>query len=299
MKNNIKLLNRIEYMYFFDAVNSNPNGDPTTNNTPRIDPETNIGIVTDVCLKRKIRNYLLDVHDVEMYITERSVLKEQKAKALKEKGKDEIEQLCKYYYDIRAFGAVLPESSKPGKKDKKSTTSPKTNDEDENNSSRKTRKIRGPIQLTFAKSVEPVSLLDLTITRVARENPNDDKENQSMGRKVVVPYALYVCNIYVNPFQAYMTGFDEEDLCLFEEALLYMWELDRSALRPCVNFRKIIKFLHTSPYGDTSSEKLFSRVKVQRKDTSQIPRSIEDYVISIDNQEIKDNVYRELVGSEP
>jgi CRISPR-associated protein Csd2 len=255
------LENRYEFVYFFDVENGNPNGDPDAGNMPRIDPETNHGIVTDVCLKRKVRNYfqILCKDGCDIFVKQRIPLNPRIAEACeankletyqkkdgkwdtdKAKGRSQNEinviqkWLCKKYYDIRAFGGVLSTGPNAGQ-------------------------IRGPIQFGFAKSIDPIIPLEVTITRVT----DVDKEEGEMGRKHVVPYGLYRAEGYVSPFFAQHTEFTEDDLSLFWEALKNMFEHDHSAARGKMSARKLFVFKHKTALGNAPAHQLFSSVEVKR-----------------------------------
>lgn len=217
-----ELNNRIDFVYVFDVHDGNPNGDPDAGNLPRVDAETGMGLVTDVCLKRKVRNYvqiakgLADGYDI--FIKEKAVLNKEIDKAhddtevknAKDKTAAARSYMCKNYYDVRTFGAVMSTGKNAGQ-------------------------VRGPIQLTFARSVDPIATAEHSITRIAvatpKEAENQKGENHTMGRKATVPYGLYVCHGFVSSNLAKQTGFSEEDLDIFFEALKNMFDLDRSAAR--------------------------------------------------------------------
>ena len=253
--------NRYDFVLFFDVVNGNPNGDPDAGNLPRMDPETSQGLVTDVALKRKVRNYvqMLNVPGKEIFIREREPLNLKIAKACEAKGqesfakdkagydtqkaknrsKDDIrllqEWMCSQYYDIRAFGAVMSTGPNAGQ-------------------------IRGPVQMTFARSEEPILPLETTITRVA----DTDKEEGEIGRKHIVPYGLYRAHGFINAKLAERTGFSEADLDTFWIALRDMFDFDRSAARGEMAARRLIAFKHDSALGNAQAHKLFDRVSVSR-----------------------------------
>ncbi len=275
MSNLIK--NRYEFVYLFDVENGNPNGDPDSGNMPRIDPETNFGIITDVCLKRKIRNFVDIVKKNEqpnkIYVREKTVLSSERKNAYaslskqeKEDGKTAIAQgrvfMCKNYYDIRAFGAVM--STK------------------ENNCGQ----VRGPVQLNFARSIESVVPLEVSITRMAVETEKEAKDqsgdNRTMGRKHIIPYGLYRSEGYISAFLGQQTGFSDEDLSLLWQALINMFDHDHSAARGKMNARKLVIFKHDSELGNAPAHKLFDLVKVSRVgDASKPARSFTDYKIEI------------------
>ena len=275
-----ELKNRIDFVYIFDVQDGNPNGDPDAGNLPRVDAETGMGLVTDVCLKRKVRNYvqvakgLDDGYDI--FIKEKAVLNNEidkahddsEVKAAKDKTAAARKFMCKNYYDIRTFGAVMSTGKNAGQ-------------------------VRGPIQLTFARSIDPVSTAEHSITRVAvatpKEAENQNGENHTMGRKATVPYGLYVCHGFISANLAKQTGFSEEDLNLFFEALKNMFDLDRSAARGLMSAQKLIVFRHDSELGNTPANKLFGLVKVE-KTTDSAPRSFSDYKVTIDQESVPSGV---------
>lgn len=280
--------NRYEFVVLFDVENGNPNGDPDSGNMPRIDPETDHGIVTDVCLKRKIRNYVETVREGEegyrIYIKERVPLNrsdleaytylgidEKNVKEIKKKDEKVHEKIrdfmCQNFYDIRTFGAVM-------------TTFVKA--------ALNCGQIRGPVQLGFARSVEPVIPQEVTITRVAITTESDaEKKNSEFGHKFIVPYGLYRCEGYVSANLARkVTGFSEEDLNLFWQALLNMFEHDRSAVRGKMAVRDLIVFKHDSELGNAPAHKLFETVSVERKENVDVARKYSDYAVWVDESAV-------------
>lgn len=267
-----ELNNRIDFVYVFDVQDGNPNGDPDAGNLPRVDAETGMGLVTDVCLKRKVRNYvqvakgLSDGYDI--FIKEKAVLNNEidkahddsMVKAAKDKTLAARQFMCKNYFDIRTFGAVMSTGKNAGQ-------------------------VRGPIQLTFARSVDPVATAEHSITRVAvatpKEAENQNGENHTMGRKATIPYGLYVCHGFISANLAKQTGFSEEDLNLFFDALKNMFDLDRSAARGLMSAQKLIVFRHDTELGNAPANKLFDLVKIEKK-TEAAPRSFKDYDVTID-----------------
>lgn len=269
------LTNRIDFVYIFDVKDGNPNGDPDAANSPRVDAEDMHGIVTDVCLKRKVRNYVLaKYYDKEtnrvkegfdIFIKERAVLDtlvnnqyeyttvKEKA-TVAEKKAEAKSLLCKNYYDIRTFGQVIATSEK-------------------------TDQVRGPIQLTFARSVDKITPRSFSITRMAVTKEDDLNKERTMGRKSTVPYGLYVCHGFISANLAEQTGFSEEDLSLFFEALQNMFDVDRSAARGLMSAQKLIVFKHNSPLGNAPANKLFDLVKV-KKICAGAPRSFSDYDVT-------------------
>ncbi len=282
MSNSVK--NRYEFVLLFDVKDGNPNGDPDAGNLPRIDPETAQGLVTDVCLKRKIRNYVGLKHNeqppYEIYVKEKAVLNRQHERAYKALGlepekkklpKDEEQArkitkwMCQNFFDIRAFGAVMSTEVNAGQ-------------------------VRGPVQLTFGRSIDPIFTAEHSITRMAVTNEADLEKERTMGRKFTVPYALYRVHGYVSAPLAEQTGFSEEDLELLWEALMNMFDHDRSAAKGEMTSRKLIVFRHDSKLGNAPANKLFDLVKVERKDNTCPPRAFEDYRVIIEASELPENV---------
>lgn len=282
--------NRYEFTIFFDVENGNPNGDPDSGGMPRIDPETGYGIVTDVCIKRKIRNYVEIAKEKEpgyrIYIKEGISLnkKDKEAyeflkigdeKEIKSK-KDELDVkirdfMCSNYYDIRTFGAVM-------------TTFVKA--------SLNCGQVRGPVQLGFARSVDRILPQEISITRVAITTEADaEKKNNEMGRKYIVPYGLYRCDGYVSANLARKTtGFSEDDLNLLWEAMVNMFDTDHSAARGKMATRKLIVFKHDSELGTCPAYKLFEAVSAKRKEGIEVPRNFYDYEIKINKETIPSDV---------
>ena len=292
--------NRYEFIILFDVENGNPNGDPDAGNMPRIDPETGHGIVTDVCLKRKIRNYVETVKedstDYRIYVKDGIPLNRSDAEAyreldvtdktIKEKKKEDPELdrkirdwMCKNFYDIRTFGAVM-------------TTFVKA--------ALNCGQVRGPVQLGFARSVEPVMPQEVTITRVAITTEADaEKKGTEMGRKFVIPYGLYRCEGYISANLARkVTGFTEEDLSLLWEAILNMFEHDHSAARGKMAVRELIIFKHDSELGNAPAWKLFEAVQVRRKDVNAVlpARSFQEYEILVDEEHLPQGVTCQRLG---
>ncbi|CCY02821.1 uncharacterized protein predicted to be involved in DNA repair [Prevotella sp. CAG:924] len=271
-----EIKNRIDFVYMFDVQDGNPNGDPDAGNLPRVDAETGMGLVTDVCLKRKVRNYVQVAKNLgdgyDIFIKEKAVLNtlidkahdDAEVKSAKDKTEAARRFMCKNYFDIRTFGAVMSTGKNAGQ-------------------------VRGPIQLTFARSVDPVETSEHSITRmaVATEKEADKQEggNRTMGRKATVPYGLYVCHGFISANLARQTGFSEDDLALFWEALKNMFDTDRSAARGLMSAQKLIVFKHDSMLGNAPANKLFDLVTVT-KICDGAPRSFKDYSVTID----KDNV---------
>lgn len=275
-----ELKNRIDFVYIFDVQDGNPNGDPDAGNLPRVDAETNMGLVTDVCLKRKVRNYVQVAKSLaegyDIFIKEKAILNNEIDKAhddsnvknAKDKTAAARQYMCENYYDIRTFGAVMSTGKNAGQ-------------------------VRGPIQLTFARSVDPIATSEHSITRIAvatpKEAENQKGENHTMGRKATVPYGLYVCHGFVSANLAKQTGFSEEDLHLFFEALKNMFDQDRSAARGLMSAQKLIVFRHDSELGNAPANKLFDMVKIE-KITEAAPRSFCDYKVFIDKDSLPNGV---------
>ena len=284
--------NRYEFVILFDVENGNPNGDPDAGNMPRIDPETGYGLVTDVCLKRKSRNYVETVKEEEegygIYIREDVPLNRsdnrafeyigidgKNAKELKKKDpKADIkirDFMCRNFYDIRTFGAVM-------------TTFVKA--------SLNCGQVRGPVQIGFARSIDPIVSQEVTITRVAITTEEDAaKKSTEMGRKNIVPYALYRVEGYISANLARkVTGFSEDDLELLWEAIINMFEHDHSAARGKMAVRELIVFKHSKELGDCPAYKLFDAIEVSKKDGVIYPRKYQDYEVKIHEEQIPDTV---------
>lgn len=277
--------NRIDFVYVFDVQDGNPNGDPDAGNLPRVDAETGMGLVTDVCLKRKVRNYVqVSRRDEEgnpeegydIFIKEKAVLNtlidkahdDSEVKNAKDKTEAARRFMCKNYFDIRTFGAVMSTGKNAGQ-------------------------VRGPVQFTFARSVDPIAAAEHTITRMAvateKEAEKQSGDNRTMGRKATVPYGLYVCHGFISANLAQQTGFSEEDLALFWEALKNMFDVDRSAARGLMSAQKLIVFKHDSELGNAPANKLFDLVKIE-KNCNGTPRSFSNYTVTIDKEHIPSNV---------
>ena len=277
--------NRYDFVILFDVENGNPNGNPDAGNMPRIDPETGYGLVTDVCLKRKIRNYVEDLKEdapgYRIYVKEGVPLNRSDAEALTAVGvsgdlkaakkadpgidKKLRDFMCSNFYDIRTFGAVM-------------TTFVK--------GALNCGQVRGPVQLNFARSIDPIVPQEVTITRVAITTEADaEKKGTEMGRKHIVPYALYRAEGYVSANLARKTtGFSEDDLQLLWQAILNMFENDHSAARGKMAVRELIVFKHDSELGCAPAYKLFQKVQVQRVEGIEVPRRYEDYVVSVSDE---------------
>ena len=282
--------NRYDFVVLFDVTNGNPNGDPDAGNLPRVDPETGLGLVTDVCLKRKIRNYVEAAKEGEpgyrIYIKENVPLQQSDQEALDYIGVDDIKNvkkkdpdadlkirdfMCSNFYDIRTFGAVM-------------TTFVK--------GALNCGQVRGPVQLGFARSIDPIAPQEITLTRVAITTAKDaENKSTEMGRKYIVPYALYQAEGYISANLARkVTGFSEDDLTLLWQAIINMFENDHSAARGNMAVRELIVFKHDSELGNAPSYKLFERVHVQKKADVVVPRSYGDYEVTVDTDQLPQGV---------
>ncbi len=288
--------NRYDFVILFDVENGNPNGDPDAGNLPRVDPETGYGLVTDVCLKRKIRNYVEtakeDTPGYRIYIRDQVPLQRNDAEALAYLGVDKdlkaakkddptLDQkirdfMCQNFYDIRTFGAVM-------------TTFVK--------GALNCGQVRGPVQLSFARSIDPIMPQEITITRVAITTETDaEKKGTEMGRKYIVPYALYRAEGFVSANLARkVTGFSEDDLQLLWRAILNMFENDHSAARGMMAVRELIIFKHDSELGNSPAHKLFDAIHVARAEGVTIPRKYSDYNVWVDDN-LPDGVTCERLG---
>lgn len=277
------LINRYDFVLVFDVKDGNPNGDPDAGNLPRMDAESGLGLVTDVCLKRKVRNFVGLVKSeqppFEIYVKEKAVLNNQHKRAYigigkaellegddkKRKGGDSVDEarqwMCRNFFDVRAFGAVMSTGINCGQ-------------------------VRGPIQLTFARSVDPIVALEHSITRMAvateAEAEKQSGDNRTMGRKFTVPYGLYIAHGFVSSFLAKQTGFDEGDLELLWQALTQMFEHDRSAARGEMTTRGLYVFKHESELGNASAHKLFELIQI-KKNSKEPARDFNDYSVSVND----------------
>ncbi|MEW6504887.1 MAG: type I-C CRISPR-associated protein Cas7/Csd2 [Chloroflexota bacterium] len=277
--------NRYEFVLLYDVENGNPNGDPDAGNMPRIDPETGYGIVTDVCLKRKIRNYVEMVKGDEpgyrIYVKEGIPLNTNHKEAYLAVGLEPGKKadvvgvnkarawMCENFYDIRTFGAVLGVGDNCGQ-------------------------VRGPVQLNFSRSIDPIVQQEVTITRLTVTREEEADKERTIGRKHIVPYGLYRVEGYISAKLANDptkgTGFSEEDLKLFWDALINMFEHDRSAARGKMATRRLIVFKHDSDLGNAPAHKLFELVKVSKKPEANPPRSFDDYVVMVDKAGVPQGV---------
>ncbi len=271
--------NRYEFVYLFDVTNGNPNGDPDAGNMPRLDPESSKGLVTDVCLKRKIRNFIEltegDTPGHDVYVKEKSVLNHQNQKAYdaleiepiakklpkdEKKAREVTAWMCANFFDVRTFGAVMTTEVNSGQ-------------------------VRGPVQLAFAKSIDPIIPLEVSITRMAVTNEKDLEKERTMGRKSIVPYGLYRVHGFISAKLAEKTGFSESDLEKLWQALQMMFEHDHSAARGEMVARKLVVFKHKDALGNMPSHKLFDRVAIERinGEPGTPAGSFDDYRVTIDS----------------
>lgn len=291
------LKNRYDFLLVFDVKDGNPNGDPDAGNLPRIDAETGQGLVTDVCLKRKVRNYIQltkgSEEGYDIFVKEKAILNNEIDKAYtdldidlskpptdpadgKKRNKEGQGQggevmkarnkMCTNYFDIRTFGAVMSTGANAGQ-------------------------VRGPVQLTFARSIDPVVTLEHSITRMAvateAEAEKQGGDNRTMGRKNTIPYGVYVTHGFISPALAAQTGFSEEDLVTLWRALTEMFEHDHSAARGMMATRKLIIFKHETALGNAPAHTLFERVKVALKDAAKPPRDFSDYAVEINRENVQ------------
>jgi len=281
---------RYDFVFLFDVTDGNPNGDPDAGNLPRVDPESGHGLVTDVCLKRKVRNFVGTVKEeqppYDIYVKEKAILNNQHERAYralkldpKKAKQPEVDQcrdwMCHNFYDVRTFGAVMSTKVNCGQ-------------------------VRGPIQLAFSRSVDPVVSLEHAVTRCAvateKEAEKQEGDNRTMGRKFTVPYGLYRCHGFVNPFLAKQTGFSEDDLELFWTSLEKMFDLDRSASRGQMAPQGLIVFEHQDALGNAPAHLLQQRVLVTRNNGDEPARSVNDYNVQVDESNLPSgiNVHRKI-----
>ena len=272
--------NRYDFIYLFDVQDGNPNGDPDAGNLPRVDAETGHGLVTDVCLKRKVRNFVGlangEQPPYEIYVKEKAVLNRQHERAYvaldlkpeskklpkkEQDAKNVTDFMCRNFFDVRTFGAVMTTEVNCGQ-------------------------VRGPVQLTFGRSVEPVISAEHSITRMAVTNEKDLEKERTMGRKFTIPYALYRSHGFVSAPLAEQTGFSDDDLELLWQSLAQMFEHDHSAARGQMSARGLLLFKHDNRLGNVSSHALFDRVSFERFDPSQPARAFKDYRMLFDGQSI-------------
>ena len=286
----MSLNHRYDFVLLFEVKDGNPNGDPDAGNLPRVDAETGQGLVTDVSLKRKVRNFVGMLHNeqppYEIYVKEKAILNKQHERAYqaipdgaallagdekKRKGGDKVEEarqwMCQNFYDVRTFGAVMSTGVNCGQ-------------------------VRGAVQMTFARSVDPVIAAEHSITRMAvateKEAEKQDGDNRTMGRKFTVPYGLYVAHGFVSAHLADQTGFSEDDLELLWQALAQMFEHDRSAARGEMATRGLYVFKHEGKLGNAPAYSLFERIKAEKQ--VEVPRSFKDYVVTVDMDNLPNGV---------
>ena len=286
----MNLENRYDFVYLFDVKDGNPNGDPDAGNLPRVDAETGRGLITDVCLKRKIRNYVSLINNGQrpndIYIKEKAILNQVHEDAYREIGAEEelksdktdkkrkgasetVEKarnwVCRNFYDVRAFGAVMSTGVNCGQ-------------------------VRGPVQITFSRSIDPVVSQKHSITRMAVTTEEEAKkqsgDNRTMGRKFTVPYGLYRCHGFISAYLAQQTGFSEDDLELLLQALENIFEHDRSAARGEMTARGLYVFKHNSKLGNAPAHQLFERITASLKDETKPPRNFGDYQITVDGDNL-------------
>lgn len=292
--------NRHDFVLIFDVQDGNPNGDPDAGNLPRVDAETGCGLVTDVCLKRKVRNFVqmtkADQASYDIFVKEKAILNdtisgayealgidlgkapvdEKDGKRRNDKGVGQggevvkaRDQMCRLYFDVRSFGAVMSTGPNAGQ-------------------------VRGPVQITFGRSVDPIVTLEHSITRMAvateAEAEKQGGDNRTMGRKNTIPYGLYVTHGFVSAHLAAQTGFGEDDLKLLWDALVNMFEHDRSAARGLMSTRKLVIFKHDSALGNAPAHVMFDRVKIRRVNESKPARAFSDYTVSVDQANLPKGV---------
>jgi CRISPR-associated protein Csd2 len=278
---NSSITSRYDFVYLFDCKDGNPNGDPDAANSPRIDPQDMHGLVSDVCLKRKIRNFALLKHaraaGYDIFVQQGSVLNDSIQQAHTDLGHDvdgkkktatrpqvalARTEMCKKFYDVRTFGAVMSTGANAGQ-------------------------VRGPVQLSFSRSIDAILPLDLSITRMAATEAKDaDTPNQTMGRKNLIPYGLYRCHGFISANLAQETGFTPADLDLFWEALAMMFDHDRSASRGTMAPQALLVFEHATPLGNAPAHKLFERIKIAAKPGVTAARDFADYDLTFDGEPI-------------
>lgn len=290
--------NRYDFVLLFDVVDGNPNGDPDAGNMPRMDPQTGHGLVTDVCLKRKVRNYVGITHDqternpeseekrFEIYVKEKAVLNKQNERAYsalnftlagdggkRKGGGDEVDKarqwMCNNFYDVRTFGAVMSTGVNCGQ-------------------------VRGPVQITFARSMDGITPVEHSITRMAvateAEAEKQGGDNRTMGRKFTVPYGLYRTHGFISAHLAAQTSFSDEDLALLWEALGNMFEHDHSAARGQMTTRGLYVFKHDSALGNAPAHRLFERITVDLRESSGTPRGFADYAVTVNDAGLPEGV---------
>jgi CRISPR-associated protein Csd2 len=323
--------NRYDFVYLFDVTSGNPNGDPDAGNQPRIDPETGHGLVTDVCLKRKVRNFVTiskrpngkPESGYDIYVKERGILANEQRRAYQALGLEPGDRanenarrwMCQQFYDVRAFGAVMTTGKteeaqdKKGRgkvADKKEGPSVAAKEPEEGKGHKKKLRqwncgqVRGPVQLTFARSIVPILSLEHAITRCALTNATDTGRDAGeegekaasgqMGRKNTVPYGLYRAHGFISPHLAADTEFTEDDLQLLWRGLVSMFEHDHSATRGQMTARGLFVFKHDSPLGNAPAHVLFNRITIARREEVSVPRTFEDFAVSVNKQNLPPGV---------
>jgi CRISPR-associated protein Csd2 len=281
---NDSIKNRYEFVLLFDVQDGNPNGDPDAGNLPRVDPETGNGLVTDVCLKRKVRNYVGIAKEekppFEIYVKEKAVLNRQHERSYKHfdlkpepkklpKNEEDAKKItgwmCANFFDVRAFGAVMTTEINAGQ-------------------------VRGPVQMSFARSIDPVVSLEHSITRMAVTNEKDFEKERTMGRKFTIPYGLYRAHGFISAHLAAQTGFSEDDLSLLWEALVAMFEHDHSAARGQMATRGLYVFKHESALGNAPAHELFERITTRRKSGAAVARQFSDYEVGVNADDLPQGV---------
>jgi len=279
----MSLDNRYEFVFLFDVKDGNPNGDPDAGNLPRVDAETGLGLVTDVCLKRKVRNFVQLTQEGnssrKIFVREKAILNQMideshEQKGVKDKQKGEKTEaarkwMCEHYYDIRSFGAVMSTGKNAGQ-------------------------VRGPIQITFSRSIDPIVASEHSITRMAvtteKEAEAQSGDNRTMGRKFTIPYGLYRCHGFVSAHLAKQTGFSVEDLEIFWQSLEQMFDHDRSASRGEMSARGLYVFKHSNGLGHAPATVLLNRISVNRKEDVEVARSFNDYQVNVDADSLPQGV---------
>ncbi len=276
---------RYDFVFLFDCKDGNPNGDPDAANAPRVDPQDMHGLVSDVCLKRKIRNYVLEANGgsepFDIFIRQGAILNNSIGQAHKDLGhevdgkskkatrdqvKDARAKMCDRYYDVRTFGAVMSTGTNAGQ-------------------------VRGPVQLSFSRSIDPILPMDISITRMAVTEAKElDAPNQTMGRKNLIPYGLYRCHGFISANLARDTGFSDDDLNHFWHALLNMFDLDRSASHGTMAPQKLFVFKHQSALGNAPAHKLFERITATRRESVLAARQFADYEVFTNRDDLPENV---------
>jgi CRISPR-associated protein Csd2 len=282
------ITNRYDILFVFDCKDGNPNGDPDSGNFPRIDPDTEQGLVSDVCIKRKIRNFVSQVNDTagfDIFIKTGNILNNCIKTVVDETVKDSkdmsdenaasvVEGLCDKYFDIRSFGSVLSTGLLKGQQ---------------------SAQVRGPVQVGFSRSLDPIQTIPITITRNcvtdekernARGEEVENTKGRTMGSKNIIPYGAYICKISVNGGDAKRTGFSQEDLDLLLKSLTLMFDQDKSSARSQMATQKLFVFKHKTELGDAPSNKLFDAIKIQKKPDVKFPRSFLDYDVSVDTDSL-------------